>query len=296
MLRNRKAAKDTSQVSQPLLGAGAPAGPHPAFVQLPKQGSGSCSGPKKNGGLSKAGRMLIDLFYAITDVIPGMSLVPEVTDYELGLLEPFKINVAFPYDSSDESHSSKLHLLWQACSSEPAPEQLVSETWKDFGFQGIDPATDFRGGGIFSLTNLLVLNAINRTLFVKVLQSEMPLAIAGINVTMMLLHLLQLTKHKTCFSTSHNPNTVAARTARKNFVRILLSESYSSSTSEERIKEMGRAFGEVYCIAFENLFNIWKEENGNIMNFNSMLLKCRNAMEIKLRVCVSIDELMSMEM
>eukprot|EP01060_Flectonema_neradi_P009501 TRINITY_DN16763_c0_g1_i1.p1 TRINITY_DN16763_c0_g1~~TRINITY_DN16763_c0_g1_i1.p1 ORF type:complete len:298 (+),score=51.95 TRINITY_DN16763_c0_g1_i1:94-987(+) len=296
MLRNSKKNKEAQQVTQPLLGGNAPPGPQPAFnTQTANKSSGSCAGPKKNGGLSKAGRILIDLFYAITDVIPGMSLVPEVTDQELQLLDPFKAHVAIPYDSSDETHTAKLKVLWQACSSDPHPETLVSEVWKDFGFQGTDPATDFRGGGVFSLTNLLVLNTINRTLFVKVLNSSLPLAIAGINVTMMLLHLLQATKHKTCFSTSHNPNTVAARTARKNFVRILLSESYSASSPEERVKIMSMAFGEVYCIAFECLVKIWETEGGNIMNFNAILLKCRNAMEAKLRACVSIDELMTME-
>jgi len=35
--------------------------------------------------------------------------------------------------------------------------QLQSEKWKDMGWQGINPATDFRGGGLISLQNLLFM-------------------------------------------------------------------------------------------------------------------------------------------
>jgi hypothetical protein len=36
-----------------------------------------------------------------------------------------------------------------------APELFKCEEWKNFGFQGINPRTDFRGGGHLSLEAIL---------------------------------------------------------------------------------------------------------------------------------------------
>ncbi|AQK45252.1 ELMO/CED-12 family protein [Zea mays] len=52
-------------------------------------------------------------------------------------------------------HQKALEALWR--SSFPGTELLglVSDQWKEMGWQGKDPSTDFRGGGFISLENLL---------------------------------------------------------------------------------------------------------------------------------------------
>ena len=46
--------------------------------------------------------------------------------------------------------------LWEAAF--PGEEFAVpSRRWKDMGWQGTDPATDFRGGGLMALQNLLYM-------------------------------------------------------------------------------------------------------------------------------------------
>nr|GFC90422.1 hypothetical protein [Tanacetum cinerariifolium] len=48
-----------------------------------------------------------------------------------------------------------LRALWKAAFPEEELRDLISEQWKEMGWQGKDPSTDFRGGGFISLENLL---------------------------------------------------------------------------------------------------------------------------------------------
>jgi len=60
-----------------------------------------------------------------------------------------------PYSSENELHEALLEDVWKSCMGER--ERLggrISKSWGDIGFQGKDPATDFRGGGEMSLLQL----------------------------------------------------------------------------------------------------------------------------------------------
>lgn len=68
-----------------------------------------------------------------------------------------------------------------------------SEAWKQFGFQGIDPATDFRGGGLLSLSQLVYLGTTYPLAYAMMfVKEEYPFAVAGINITAFLNTLLDL--------------------------------------------------------------------------------------------------------
>nr|SVE75925.1 EOG090X0AMT [Daphnia hispanica] len=58
------------------------------------------------------------------------------------------------YDSSNAEHEKKLLELWNLLMPMTELESRVSNSWKDIGFQGDDPKTDFRGMGILGLENL----------------------------------------------------------------------------------------------------------------------------------------------
>ena len=49
--------------------------------------------------------------------------------------------------NSDQNH---LHNIWRAILA-PADFQRTSPEWKKAGFQGVDPMTDVRGGGLLSM-------------------------------------------------------------------------------------------------------------------------------------------------
>lgn len=62
------------------------------------------------------------------------------------------------FDHSNESHRLLLRKLWQQLqpdNTSALDSTLIGKHWKDIGFQGSDPATDFRGMGLLSLENLV---------------------------------------------------------------------------------------------------------------------------------------------
>uniref|UniRef100_A0A0D3B6R6 ELMO domain-containing protein n=1 Tax=Brassica oleracea var. oleracea TaxID=109376 RepID=A0A0D3B6R6_BRAOL len=114
--------------------------------------------------------------------------------------------------------------------------QLISEQWKEMGWQGKDPSTDFRGGGFISLENLLYFARNFQKSFQDLLRKqagersvwEYPFAVAGINLTFMLIQMLDLEAVK--------PRTIT-------FLKFL-SENES-------------AFDILYCIAFKLMDQQW---------------------------------------
>jgi hypothetical protein len=58
---------------------------------------------------------------------------------------------AVAYDSENAQHEAILLELWQVFFPDEALTSRVSKQWKALGFQGDDPATDFRGAGIVGL-------------------------------------------------------------------------------------------------------------------------------------------------
>lgn len=95
-----------------------------------------------------------------------------------------------------------------------AAGDLVSHHWKQFGFQGTDPTTDFRGAGLLALHNLLHLAEHHPRSFRSFVAFEVPFAIASINVTMALLNLLGLRGATTCLSTTQPNSSYTAQMAK----------------------------------------------------------------------------------
>jgi hypothetical protein len=62
-----------------------------------------------------------------------------------------------PYDSSNAEHEASLMRLWTALRPNVHLSSRKCEEWNEIGFQGRDPATDFRGMGLLGLTNMLEL-------------------------------------------------------------------------------------------------------------------------------------------
>lgn len=60
-----------------------------------------------------------------------------------------------PFDESCPVHQEALRALWKLAFPEIELRGLISEQWKEMGWQGSNPSTDFRGCGFISLENLL---------------------------------------------------------------------------------------------------------------------------------------------
>ncbi|GJT18442.1 ELMO domain-containing protein A isoform X2, partial [Tanacetum coccineum] len=77
---------------------------------------------------------------------------------------------------------------------------LITEQWKEMGWQGKDPSSDFRGGGFTSLENLLYFARNFPKSFQDLLRKqegdrsmwEYPFVVADVNITFMLIQMLDL--------------------------------------------------------------------------------------------------------
>nr|CAD1817406.1 unnamed protein product [Ananas comosus var. bracteatus] len=70
-------------------------------------------------------------------------------------LRRLRQRVEVPFDGSSVDHQDALKQLWMLAYPNRELPPLKSELWKEMGWQGSDPSTDFRGGGFISLENLI---------------------------------------------------------------------------------------------------------------------------------------------
>ncbi|XP_076898223.1 uncharacterized protein LOC143551734 [Bidens hawaiensis] len=169
-----------------------------------------------------------------------------------------------PYDGTRIEHQNALLELWNLAYPNVKLEGLISDQWKEMGWQGVNPSTDFRGGGFLSLENLLFFaksfpNAFRRLLLKqpgKRATWEYPFAVAGINISFMLTEMLELylvkPRYQHCI----------------NFVKLL-------GEDEE-------AFDVLYCIAFVMMDAHWLAMRASYMEFNEVLQVTRAQLEREL--------------
>jgi ELMO domain-containing protein len=77
-----------------------------------------------------------------------------------------------PYNKTNPEHEAKLMQLWKAVFPDAQLESRVSEQWKKMGFQGTDPATDFRGMGLLGLQNLIYIAETYPEIFRKIVREQ----------------------------------------------------------------------------------------------------------------------------
>uniref|UniRef100_A0A0E0GWY2 ELMO domain-containing protein n=1 Tax=Oryza nivara TaxID=4536 RepID=A0A0E0GWY2_ORYNI len=115
-------------------------------------------------------------------------------------LQKLKERLNIPYDQTRRDHQEALRALWSASFPDAELSSLISEQWKDMGWQGPNPSTDFRGCGFVGLENLLFFATTYPASYQRLLLKkqgmratwEYPFAVAGVNVSYMLIQLLEL--------------------------------------------------------------------------------------------------------
>ncbi|KAH9733467.1 ELMO domain-containing protein [Citrus sinensis] len=179
-------------------------------------------------------------------------------------LQRLQLRIDVAYDSSIPEHREALRALWNAAFPDEELRDLISEQWKEMGWQGKDPSTDFRGGGFISLENLLYLARNFPKSFQDLLRKqegdrsvwEYPFAVAGVNITFMLIQMLDLEAVK--------PRTMVGATFLK-----FLSENES-------------AFDLLYCITFKLMDHQWLAMRASYMDFNTVMKSTRRQLEREL--------------
>jgi hypothetical protein len=137
-------------------------------------------------------------FHAL--VLPNLIALLSLTGHH-GVVEQIASHLASTgYSSAERSHEELLRSLWTAAFPQvPLPDR-VGPHWGDLGFQGKDPATDFRGAGLLGLQSLVHLARRYPTHVRHIIAGTelpfkgYPLAIAHIQVTNYALQLLRKRK------------------------------------------------------------------------------------------------------
>ncbi|KAL7708426.1 ELMO/CED-12 family [Lotmaria passim] len=172
-----------------------------------------------------------------------------------------------------------------------APESLrfspeihaVNGRWKELGFQGVDPSTDFRGAGLFGLTQLVYLVEKHPEQWNAMLSPDFMTAAAGINVSMRLMTLLGVNATMNQFSTTMH-STYSACEGRVQLCRFIF---------DQNLEVAMRRLNEVYCFAMRLLHFRWMRSSRNLMEFNQQLSAMYVELERLLFVCKSLEELCS---
>ncbi|CAM8957226.1 unnamed protein product [Rhodiola kirilowii] len=173
-------------------------------------------------------------------------------------LNKLKNRIGNNFDSSRLDHQEALRSLWAAAYPTQELYGLISPQWKDMGWQGRDPSTDFRGAGFICLENLLFFAKTFSTSFQRLLKKqggeraawEYPFAVAGVNITFMIIQMIDVDASK--------PRTFVKAV----FLQMLLENEW--------------AFDLLYCVAFVVMDKLWLERNASYMEFND-ILRCTRA-------------------
>ncbi|CAM0150159.1 unnamed protein product [Urochloa decumbens] len=188
-------------------------------------------------------------------------------------LQRLKHRMKVYFDPSRRDHQEALKALWRATYPDQELQGLISEQWKDMGWQGRDPSTDFRGAGFISLENLLFFAKTFSASFQRLLKKqcgnratwEYPFAVAGVNITFMIMQMLDLQSTK--------PRTFV----RAIFIQMLSEDEW--------------AFDLLYCVAFVVMDKQWLDKNASYMDFNEVLKSTRTQLERELM----LDDVMRIE-
>lgn len=101
------------------------------------------------------------------------------------------------YSAENPEHEKKLLKLWEVMMPNTKLETRICNQWKELGFQGDDPKTDFRGMGILGLHQLLYFAVKHTDQCQRILSRSnhpslwYPYAVVGINMTKATHELLQ---------------------------------------------------------------------------------------------------------
>lgn len=156
------------------------------------------------------------------------------------------------YDSENRTHETNLLRLWSKLRPDEPLTSRVSKQWKDIGFQGDDPKTDFRGMGLLGLDNLIYFAEEYPGPAGHVLSHSLhptygyAFAIVGINLTSMAYHLFRDGTAKT--------------------------HVYNVSKSLPSL----RIFHQFYCYLFYEFDRFWLQTKPDIMDFTFVVKKFEN--------------------
>ena len=172
------------------------------------------------------------------------------------------------------------------------------------GWQGVDPATDFRSGGLLSLQNLVWFAKNRRDLYDRLLWKkngtrsawEYPFAAAGVNVTFALVDVLELRATRAVSSgagvvlgddalDTTRAQALAPRTpAAVAFLDMLDpgSNEEEDAASSKKHSDPDVAFEHLYASFWEVFDNEWLDQKASYMEFSRVMENTKERLRLAL--------------
>eukprot|EP00413_Alexandrium_margalefii_P039642 CAMPEP_0204590512 /NCGR_PEP_ID=MMETSP0661-20131031/49831_1 /ASSEMBLY_ACC=CAM_ASM_000606 /TAXON_ID=109239 /ORGANISM="Alexandrium margalefi, Strain AMGDE01CS-322" /LENGTH=289 /DNA_ID=CAMNT_0051600547 /DNA_START=66 /DNA_END=935 /DNA_ORIENTATION=- len=184
---------------------------------------------------------------------------------------------AIPFDKESSPHEAALRTYWDAMIG--GEYEAKSRRWREVGFQGDDPRTDFRGSGLLALKCLCFLAERHRDEARRWAEEareghgEMLFSAACINVCGLLIVQLHLNAGSLVAPVPTRP---ACNLALKSFVRQL-----PDAESEFEV------FGDLFVAVVSKLCREWKafcsrRPDANLMHFGDVLKLVNTSLECAL--------------
>ena len=122
-------------------------------------------------------------------------------DLYLSLMEDYQ---GEGFDNNNPQHEETLLKFWKNVYPKVSLKARISEEWGDLGFQGKDPASDFRGMGMLGLKHLCYISSVHKKQFRELAaqykktkaEKQYPFSVAGIRISDLLFQLFELGKYR----------------------------------------------------------------------------------------------------
>lgn len=210
-----------------------------------------------------------------------------------------------PYQSSAQEHIFLLNKLWNVMKPNIVRTGgMITADWGLLGFQGNDPATDFRGMGVLSLLQLIYFGEKNFTRSQYILAGShhsrrfFPYAATSIAMTAFVLELLMNRRlHQRLFLklessrpqillAFYNSNTSESVEGRENvlsrdpsaFIELINNHKVDIPCRDILMSEVH----EIYCEIFYGFFELWElRDPPNVMSFQEIFREFKESFKLK---------------
>ncbi|EAS06689.2 ELMO/CED-12 family protein (macronuclear) [Tetrahymena thermophila SB210] len=173
-----------------------------------------------------------------------MSRTYDLDQQEIQAFGMLKEDTQQYFDEKNQTHIMILAELWELLTETAMDkENYKNEEWIKYGFQNKNPCTDFRGGGVLSLLQIIHFTKNNKELVIKDMsnpQNDFFFALSSINVTFFLKQILHLAEH---LDPKKDRNVFCDRQSFKSFCQMLVKDDDT--------------FNKMHDIVLKDMFNSW---------------------------------------
>lgn len=308
-MRRRSTRSDDSDLAEPLLGGAPRPGGSSAGAAAPTPAPAPAPAPPSTSTALTPWRAPAAIFLALWEFLRLEALWRAVAGV-LGPLLPRRLRpppaptprataayagltsaVAARFDPADPAHGAALASLWAASfPGAPTPTPLTPHpAWKEAGWQGEDPRTDLRGGGIASVRAALHMAASRPDAWARlrhkrrsyVAELEYPFGAAGVAVAVLTAQAAGLLGGRGAVALPP-PQGPPATPGGRGFLALLgalLEEGDGADDGDDDDAVAFALWADLYVAAYQRLDDDWAAGRASYMQFPALAAGVRAALE-----------------